>query len=117
MRTKIIFLFFLIFNLTGCAGSYTCNTYPTGKCQSVSKVYEKNKNKNYENRSDGEKEIQTGKMKTSKEVIQSTLLGSPILKEPKVLRVLLNYWEDDDKDLNMGGYIFVKVRDAEWELH
>lgn len=108
----------LLVNLGGCAGSYTCNEYPTGRCQSVSEVYDKtNKKRLGDSPKPTEKLDLNQNSKKGDAVLNSSLLGSPILKEPIVMRVLLNYWEDEDQDLNMGGYIFVKVKDSEWEIH
>jgi hypothetical protein len=43
--------------------------------------------------------------------------GDPVMTKPVTLRVLFNAWVDKDKDLNAGGFYYVKLRDAEWVLN
>jgi hypothetical protein len=102
-----ILLLMALVAFTSCATSYSCKTDNLGKCQSVSEVFEHVKN--------GEKRSESVEVR-GKEVMDTPLLGMPVLKEPVVLRVLLNHWEDEDQDLVMGGYIFIKVRDAAWSI-
>ena len=40
--------------------------------------------------------------------------GQPILSQPRVLRLWVRHWEDLDQDLHAGGYIFIRITDAEW---
>jgi hypothetical protein len=112
-ETKISLL--LLLTMVGCAGSYTCKEYPSGKCQSVSNVYDKtNKPSLPESFPDSPRKPFNH---SESGVMSTTLLGAPILKEPKVLRVLMNYWVDEDQDLNLGGYLFLKLGEAEWHIH
>ena len=104
--------------LGGCATTYSCNTRTAGKCQTISDVYKHVDKNPDESPERTQKELSTEYgPKNGGERFKEPLAGKPILREPKVLRVLLNYWEDEEKDLNLGGYVFVKVRDVEWELH
>jgi len=116
MMKKEFFALLLLILLSGCSTGYSCNTKTAGKCQSVSDVY---KNVDKDGSVEEEKSevasisgVSSGSINKLKEPIE----GQAILSQPIVLRVLLNYWEDEDKDLNLGGYIFVKVRDAQWQM-
>lgn len=110
-------LFILVLTLLGGCASYTCNEYPSGRCQSVSEVYEKtNRRGGQATKTEIDKINSREEIKKGNEAIHTPLLGNPILKEPIVLRVLLNSWEDEDQDFIMGGYIFVKVKDAQWRI-
>jgi len=40
--------------------------------------------------------------------------GQPILSQPRVLRLWVRHWEDLEQDLHAGGYIFIRITDAEW---
>lgn len=42
--------------------------------------------------------------------------GDPILSKPVNLRILFNMWEDGDKDLNEGGFVYIRLRDSEWVI-
>jgi hypothetical protein len=100
----------LLLFLSNCATTYSCKTETAGKCQSISEVYDNLNKKSV-------LEVKNENTPNDQQInFKQPLEGSPILKEPKVLRVLLNYWEDEEKDLNLGGYVFVKVREAEWVI-
>jgi hypothetical protein len=128
---KNILLIILMLIEWSCA-SYTCKEYPTGRCQSVSSVYENSKKPNFLSQNESENEVKNQeaiKSKTTKveknqnqnlnsplTAINFELVGKPIIKNPKVLRILINHWEDEDKDLNIGGHIYLRVEEAKWEI-
>ncbi|MEJ3634468.1 TraV family lipoprotein, partial [Vibrio vulnificus] len=43
--------------------------------------------------------------------------GDPILTKPVTLRILFNSWQDNDKDLNAGGFVYIRLRDSEWVVN
>lgn len=112
---NFIFIICLLF-LSSCATTYSCNTKTAGKCQSISEVYDNVDKDSGHNSPSTEiaKENDLDSFKRFK--LKEPLEGKAVLSEPQVLRVLLNYWEDEEKDLNLGGYVFVKVREAEWQI-
>ncbi len=114
---KIILLFMFI--LTGCASSsFTCGEYPSGKCKSVSTVYKETQNDWVDYRKTNvtqKKNSKDFKLNLSKPTPLSVpLAGKPLLSKPKILRILVTQWIDEDNDFNGGGYLYVKVRDSEW---
>ncbi len=40
--------------------------------------------------------------------------GDPVLTNPRKLRILFFPWEDKEKDLNAGGYVYIRLGDPEW---
>jgi hypothetical protein len=106
-----ILMSIFLFSLVGCATSYTCQDYPTGKCQTVSKVYKRSKHP-----LKGKKEVKVKQSNKGNKVIVNKLEGNPLLLKPKVIRIYINHWEDKEGDLHVGGYIFVKVKGAEWNI-
>lgn len=114
MRILIIVGLLTLF-LSSCATTYSCKTQTAGKCQSISEVYANVNKEDHSN--DNNSNIDSNKMENSgAQILAQPLEGKAVLKEPKVIRVLLNYFEDEERDLNLGGYIFVKVEDAKWAI-
>lgn len=111
MRILIIVGLLTLF-LSSCATTYSCKTQTAGKCQSISEVYA-NVNKEGD---DNNLKSDDSSLKSVGKILTQPLEGKAVLKEPKVIRVLLNYFEDEERDLNLGGYIFVKVEDAKWAI-
>jgi type IV conjugative transfer system lipoprotein TraV len=115
-----------ILMLTGCAQNYTCGQFPSSGCQSVSTVYEKTNDGFHDYRKtlfDEKSEKKTvEKQKNSRnrrtgrthQTLNYVTPGDPILAKPTVMRVLINAWVDQDKDLNSGGFIYLRLKDSEW---
>lgn len=116
--------------LSGCATSeFSCGQFPKSGCQSVSHVYE-NSNEgvhDYRKALYKEKEENSGSSsRSSKDLtinvgqahraLNYSTPGDPILTKPVIMRILFNSWEDTEKDLNAGGYVYVKLRDSEWVI-
>ncbi|MDT0618576.1 TraV family lipoprotein [Salinisphaera sp. P385] len=40
----------------------------------------------------------------------------PIRTEPKTLRILIGPWQDQDRDLNAGGYVFTDLAPRTWNI-
>ena len=121
---RITALLVLITLSSGCATKYSCGQFPRSGCQPVSTVYERTDNGLNDYRKglfDKKDNVKTSKgLKTNVQVgrahqaINYASPGDPILTKPVVMRILFNSWEDAEKDLNAGGYVFVKLRDSEW---
>lgn len=113
---------------TGCTTSYTCGQFPSSGCQPVSAVYEKTNDgfhdyrktlfdrKKDDKHSRDEDEILI-KVAPAHQTLDYASPGDPILTKPVTLRVLFNSWVDKDKDLNAGGFYYVKLRESEWVLN
>lgn len=114
--------------LGGCATNYTCGQFPQSGCQPVSTVYERTnegfhdyrrtlydeEKKAKGKRQDAERHIQVGQ---AHRTLNYSIPGDPMLTPPVVLRILFNAWEDKDKDLNAGGFVYVRLKDSEWVLN
>lgn len=107
--------------LAGCASPHSCGQFPQSGCQPVSSVNERTNGEIYDYR----KDFNNVKKSKSSDVIEIKVGQSPnalnyaapgdvILTKPLVLRVLVNVWEDQEKNLHGGGYVFVRVKESEW---
>ena len=110
MKTLIIITGIL---LTGCASTYTCQDYPTGQCQTLSKVYKNSKKKESLMTKGEDEEISISKNTIA---IENPTIARPLLSRPKTLRIFVNHWEDEDGDLHVGGYIYVRFKDSLWKM-
>jgi len=131
--------------LAGCSSvEYSCNQYPDSGCQPVSVVYEKtndgyvdyrktlfnekqekkktthrhanNKRRVVHKHSDDEDGLSINIGNTHRALNQASP-GDPILTKPVVMRILFDGWVDKENDLHTGGYVYVKLRDSEWQLN
>jgi len=111
--------------LVGCATPYSCGKLNQSGCQSVSKVYQRTSYK--ENNSQATSGIRGGAEKRSSSnpkirisatsnALQTIKPGDPLLTSPTVMRILLTSWEDKEKDLNAGGYVYIRVKESQWVL-
>lgn len=126
--------------VSGCATKYTCGQYPKSGCKSVTQVYNETNDGFYDYRQslyaepnkNNKKAAQRIRGKKTKQAFSATShssaariapvqyrvkpmqAGDPILTKPVVMRILFNAWEDKNKDLNAGGFVYVKVRDSQW---
>ena len=119
----------LLLGMVGCADNFSCQAYPRNGCRPISAV-----NANVdggladyraelyadENASASDSKATDASVAvpiaTANRALNYSHPGDPILSKPLVLRILVTSWEDEDKDLNAGGYIYVRVRDSEWML-
>lgn len=117
---KLILLFTLIL-LTGCATPYSCGQFPETGCKPVSEVY-RHTSENFHdyrgelNKTEKDKERDKVKQLAPVQPILTHSMGDPILTKPLVMRVLINTWEDKHGDLNAGGFIYLRIKDSEWQL-
>lgn len=110
----------------GCATEYSCGQFPSSGCQPISMVYEKTNGNIYDYRKDlyekSHREIPTKKERrasAARSPIENidridSEQGEVTLKKPKILKVQLGNWVDEDKVLHSGGSLFIKIRDVEW---
>lgn len=110
--------------LAGCAtDSYTCGQFPESGCQPVSVVYKRTNDGFHDYRHDlydeqkreakGGVDIRVGQAHKTMNYVSA---GDPVLTKPVVLRILMDSYEDEQKDLIGGGFVYVRLRDAEWVI-
>jgi len=125
---KLILLGLSLSMLGGCATNYTCGQFPQSGCQPVSTVYDRTNDgfHDYRRTLYDEEKKGKGKRKDSDldvyvgqahRTLNYATPGDPILTKPVILRILFNSWEDKDKDLNAGGFVYVRLRDSEWVVN
>lgn len=117
---KLILVVTLIL-LTGCATPYSCGQFPETGCKPVSEVYRHTNENFHDYRSELNNKGNNKERKNVKQLapVQPKLthnMGDPILTKPLVMRVLINAWEDKGGDLNAGGFIYLRIKDSEWQL-
>ena len=139
MRNGIWFIL-LTLMLTGCSAKYGCGLFPRTGCRPVSHVYSETNGELYDYRksyipedvsgngvavdsgdglgggSSSGKTSKTPKISASGKTLSYISPGDAILTAPKELRVLVTPWEDDDRDLNAGGYIYIRLGEPEWRI-
>ncbi|HGS5470895.1 TPA: TraV family lipoprotein [Vibrio parahaemolyticus] len=114
--------------LSGCSASYTCGQFPQSGCQPVSTVYDRTNDGFHDYRRtlyDEEKKSKSGRKEENVAVnvgqahrtLNYSTPGDPILTKPVTLRILFNSWQDKDKDLNAGGFVYIRLRDSEWVVN
>lgn len=117
--------------LNGCAEKFSCSQYPTTGCQPVSDVYARTNGELNDYRNSLYREENKKKTEASKDAMKSSTVevgeahralnyaqpGDPVLSKPVVMRVLINSYVDTQNDLNAGGYVYIKVRDSEWQIN
>ena len=126
---KYFLILISLLMLNGCAATYTCGQFPSSGCQSVSTVYEKTNDGFHDYRKtlfdeENKKKVEKKKQKNGQKLhvgkthqtLNYATPGDPILTKPAVMRVLFNAWVDQEKDLNAGGFIYLRLRDSEWVI-
>ena len=118
---KLILQGLLLILLTGCATQYSCGQFPETGCKPVSEVYRHTNNNFYDYRTElykkgNNKKREKGAQLRPGQPVFTHQMGDPILTKPLVMRILLNAWEDKGGDLNAGGFIYIRVKDSEWQL-
>jgi len=141
MMNKNFLVVLLISMVSGCATNYSCSGYPDMPCASISGVYDRTKDGvtdyrattgNSESKnSSSRKGISRGRhggathnhsshennviqVAKSETVLNYVAPGDPILSEPRILRGLFFPWVDDDKDLQAGGYVYLRISEPKW---
>ncbi|QIZ85909.1 TraV family lipoprotein (plasmid) [Bermanella marisrubri] len=125
---RFLIVFFLI-AAVGCSDKYSCNGYPDMPCASISGVYDRTKDgvrdyrsaSNYDEEGNWISEEDKPSVSPNNITVSDTYnalnyvsVGDPILSEPRILRGLLFPWEDSEKDLQAGGYIYLRVEEPKW---
>jgi hypothetical protein len=123
---KYLSTVFISLVMSGCAvfdSQYTCGAIPDSGCTPLSEVYENTSGDVYDYRKDSQTESKKSliaqniiKVSPSTRALNYVNPGDPILTQPVVMRVLYRSFETDKSDLDAGGYVYLKMRDAEWVL-
>jgi hypothetical protein len=123
MRFFITLLSVLL--VSGCStfsNEYSCGAIPEATCTPVSDVYEGSSGNVYDYRKNlnkGGKEsakIPVIKVGTTHRAINHMNPGDPILTQPVVMRVLFRSFETGQKDLDAGGYTYLRMRGSKWVM-
>jgi len=133
VSSAIIMVGFLIGCTTG-AKEFTCGEFPESSCQPVSEAYESTNGEldEYDYRGqlfqDEPADTPHSKahaMQTTLPVIQIgnttramnyAVAGDPIFSQPKILRVLVTEWIDDNNHFHGGSFVYLVVEDGKWLL-
>lgn len=114
----ISFLLCALLALYGCGASFTCPAPNSGmKCTSVSTVYSRALSGELEAspQKTSVEEFNPDDIKEKKPATVSAKLETskmvPLRTPPKIIRMWIAPWEDDDGDLNQGGYVFSEITD------
>lgn len=114
--------------ISGCAvfsNEYSCGDIPEAGCTPVSEVYDKTSGNVYDYRKDLNKPEEDDDDNSKAPIINISSAhramnyvspGDPILTKPVVMRVLYRSFENDQKDLDAGGYTYLRMRDSEWVI-
>lgn len=119
--------------IAACSPTYTCGTFPESGCQPVSAAYEETntgvadyRKEFYNGTSSGKSSLENSNEQDDEyakdivakhakpSILTDMAPGNPIIKERRVIRMLLNNWNDADNDLHSGEYIFMRIGDEEW---
>ena len=124
---NLLFLAFTFLLMSGCATNYSCGKFPESGCRPVSAVYDRTNDGYHDYRrtlydeeksegssGDGDIHVHVGQ---AYRTLNYNTPGDPLLTKPVVLRILFNAWEDKEKDLNAGGFVYVRLRGSEWVIN
>lgn len=100
--------------LSACASAprYACGVpNKTGDCRTVSKVFDDSL------ATAATPAIAAEPAPTlSPTALAAPLSGEALLSRPRVVRVLVLPWEDEDGDLHAGGYLYLRLDRGAWTL-
>lgn len=118
---KLLLQGLLLMLVAGCTTPYSCGQFPQTGCQPVSEVYRRTTDNFHDYRSELNQDEKAQKIEKTVSVVPGEPVltyraGDPILTKPQVMRILLNAWEDKSGDLNAGGFVYIRVKDSEWQL-
>lgn len=111
---SLLFTVLAVFALSACASAprYACGVpNKTGGCRTVSKVFD-------------DSVAMAAAPAAASEAVPSLPAaalavpssGDALLSRPRVVRVLVLPWEDEDGDLNAGGYLYLRLDRGAWTL-
>lgn len=110
---KKLFFVFLTLILTSCASSeYSCSEFSIGGCTSISEVYKESGKEGY----GAKKKKNNVQFKKEANSLKNSNEEGVLLSAPKVIRIYMNKWEDQDGDLHIGGHIYLKIEGSVWKI-
>lgn len=115
---------------TGYEKDFSCSAFPSMGCTPTQVVFERSENEVHDYRLDSvaaepEKKSRKARKAEKKQdvavsstdkAIDHAEPGDPVLTTPKNMRILFLPWEDKEKDLNIGGYVYVRLGEPEWKI-
>lgn len=125
-KIKVVALVAAVLSLTGCAvgsSKYGCAGMPEGtQCASARDVYEMTENNDRvsnRGKSASQQAAETGSAaeKEYAPVLLPAANGAIPLRTPsQVMRIRLNFWEDERGDLHVPGYIYTEIEKRTWQV-
>ena len=105
---------------TACSPSYTCGDIPDAVCQSVSDTFEQTHGRASSTSRAAARPDQAGSglvaAPGTEPLAQDSGIDEPFLTRPRLLRILFTPWQDKAHDLHTGGYVYIRIEDAQWVL-
>ncbi|MCY4133256.1 MAG: TraV family lipoprotein [Nitrospira sp.] len=106
--------------LAACGPTYTCGDFPDAVCQSVSETYDQTRgDAGQDSHAVSTPDPPDHVILTTPDMASSPKdagLGEPFLTRPRLLRILLTPWEDKQKDLHAGGYVYIRLEESQWVI-
>lgn len=111
--------------LGGCATEYACPIpQGDGGCRSVAQVYQDTladtdsvtPSAGTAKSSEGSATSPTASARTQAPVLKPASPGDAVLSTPRVLRILFSPWPDSDRDLEGGGYVYLRLDGGQWTI-
>lgn len=112
MRNKSLLMLFTLAAFTavslGCSARYGCPAPDGVTCQSMTDVYHGARSPGKEAKKDTQDDYPF-----RPEVLSGSV---PVRKAPKVIRIWLAPWVDEDEDLHQPGYIYAELPVKKWAI-
>ncbi len=119
MKTGFALLIFCA-GLAACGPSYTCGDFPEAVCQSVTNTYDQSRGTaTQDSRAVDPSAPPEPLLLTTTNGVplpHDVTFGDPFLSRPRLLRILLTPWEDKQKDLHAGGYVYIRLEESQWVI-
>ena len=115
-----LLLLSVLAGLAACGPTYTCGDFPDAVCQSVSETYDQTwGDAGQDSHAVSTPDPPDHVILTTPDMASSPKdagLGEPFLTRPRLLRILLTPWEDKQKDLHAGGYVYIRLEESQWVI-
>ena len=118
--TRALLLGLALAACTACSPTYTCGDVPDAVCQSVSETFEQTHGRAASTSHAIARPDQTGSGLMASPETEARApdpgVDEPFLTKPRLLRILFTPWQDQAHDLHTGGYVYIRVEEAQWVL-
>lgn len=115
--TRAILLFI---SFTACSPTYTCGDFPDAVCQSVSDTFEQTQGRAASQSRAAAPPDPAGSGPVAAPgtdpLMHDAEFDGPFLTKPRLLRILFTPWQDKERNLHAGGYVYIRLEDSQWVL-